>query len=119
MIDFMVWDKSKNEFFNLLDAKSYEIGDIILDDKNYTLFQYTGKVDDTPQKNKIYANYSIVEFEHDTGVDEWETVRGYFTYGTRVLQYYVAIGNVAHLYFNGRMRNFKVVGSLQQIGEQK
>ena len=62
------WDKKFNEFTNnfeletdlRLEGLSYSL---IIDDERFEIFNWVGNTDVTSQKNKIYADCSIVEFD--------------------------------------------------------
>jgi len=137
---FIVWDKEKKTFvkdteeingdFYYLDREGrlcfFEGKDdrnIILDKNTYKYFNYIGKTDDTPEKNKIYADCSIVEFEIDDSVElVGEKVRGIFSYSKEYLSYRIRISRPDMWdewisFGRADIKNFKVIGSLQMNKE--
>ena len=87
-------------------------------------FMYIGKTDDTPKKNKIYADCSIVELDFYREVSrdgeysyEPKRIKGYFSYVENEMRYkfieltdkyYKVITEFNELY----IKNIKVIGTL-------
>jgi len=118
--EFIVWDGIK--FFSFDEVlRKFNITILEADDmdEEYSIHPYIGKTDDTLEKNKIYADCSIVEFiikgTREKGI-------GYFTYNKEKLRYEVMYLDEESLEFNksfefSRILNLKVIGTLQENKE--
>lgn len=128
MKEFIVWDKKQKEFVNkgdyvidCYDGSVIRIGEgydgtdgnyTMDEDKDCVAFPYIGKTDDTEEKNKIYAECSIVEFDF-IGVSR----KGYFKYDNQLLRYIINVNGIFYEYDNDIMKNLKVIGTIQENPE--
>ena len=94
-------------------------------------FSHIGKTDDTPDKNKIYDDCSIVEFTLSLGVKNFSVV-GYFQKNELTLSYQIKVIKQAYIgddnynigadvlqyitYMN-EISNLKVIGTIQENKE--
>ena len=133
MNEFIVWDDIEKDFVTNIDLDDFElyskgcsVNFILGFSAHLQSFNYIGKTDDTPEKNKIYADCSIVEFdkvETDKYFKEISRVKytGHFFFDVPWLGYRIkAIGeNGWNLSTNwGRgLENLKVIGTLQEKPE--
>lgn len=130
MKKFIVWDKSLNiqvdsEFmignsgiiYELTGETKNEFKCIDLSKDSCLLFYYIGKKDINGKE--IYADYSIVEFDHKIIVDK---IIGYFIFNSEELRYEVkilkmhpGIGNKTNIVYDKWMlSNFKIIDTVQE-----
>jgi len=125
MNEFIVWDKRKNCFNDelLLDKDGHCFGlsgidnDIVyLRLEDYTIHRYIG-IEDI-NNNKIYADSSIIEFEHLK-----KQIKGYFWFDKYELRYKIVIdislsfGGITKLTtveYNQDIKNIKIIDTIQQ-----
>ena len=117
MNEFIVWDKERKRFRYDQASNHIAIGKQIdyMEDK-LTIHQYIGKTDDTPQKNKIYADCSIVEFDRLTLFGDFDKKQiGVFRYCSETLRYVLVTKdtNLTTGYVRG-IKNIKVIGTIQE-----
>jgi len=124
MNEFIVWDKLKEQFITeriavgingvVIVFKDGKVRDFLIPEK-FSIHNYIGKTDDTPENNKIYADCSIVEFEYGNIKNK---LIGVFTFNIDELRYEIDIyNNTSYSCLNydfEDMQNFKVIGTLQQ-----
>jgi len=122
MNEFIVWDKEKKKFSDDAWFNLHPNGDLVKlsnnrfynCNQNHSIHNYIGKTDDTPEKNKIYADCSIVEFENMS-----EKQIGVFIYSNSISGYKIRMSKKdtwdewLNINYND-MKNFKVIGTLQQ-----
>ena len=133
MNEFIEWDEEKQKFQEPLGSCFLNINEWFSTYKRYekpsrfTIHQYIGKTDDTPEQNKIYADSSIVEFNY---VDKLQpttddksnnkTIRGYFKYCNESLRYYIIdlkAKETIYFWTGYTEKNLKVIGTLQENKE--
>ena len=123
MNKFILYD-TKHEFFpnpeNIQINRNGEVklngGWVKLEDSIYTKHDLV-KTDDTPEKNKIYADSSVFEFSFEVG--HIEKMQGYFTFNNRDLSFEIVVINnkipiISYSTFFKQIKNLKVIGTLQQ-----
>ena len=114
---FIVWDIMHEKWLDMKelgDDDSFTYNGLIrlIDDPYYSIHNYIGKTD--IEGNKIYADCSIVEWEHQEN-----KYTGYFKYQTEFLRYVLVSkdnnGESQNLDpFYLPLKNLKVIGTLQQ-----
>ena len=128
--EFIVWDKKAKkfdkmnnntwlEFCNYTDTvlvNSGAVGYERIATSDIDVFQYIGKTDDTPEKNKIYAEATVVEFDYRDSVYSF-TEKGYFFYDCEKLVYKIKTKRGAFNFVEHSIKNLKVVGTLQENPE--
>ena len=138
-MEFIAWDKLGKIFFTDKEVK-IESGKITMlydnewfpiKDEEVELFPYIGKTDDTPQKNKIYAGVSVVQFEIlDRDINPYllhlemnnrarVVYTGYFQYYPITLKYGLVCPSLKRQFFFDRdyIISLKVIGTLQENPE--
>jgi len=132
MNEFIVWDETTKRFY-YSDDEAYVLKEIdnvlhIVEMDNFynnkkieesvigKALPYIGKTDDTPEKNKIYADCSIVEFQYYDGEDV-KNLTGYFYYCNEEMQYEIEIikgdeNSGKFDFFN--LIGLRIIGTLQQ-----
>jgi hypothetical protein len=124
MSEFIVWDEELKFFGEpekyLMNGNGklfFDNDDTYLYDQTdkLTFHSYIGKTDDTPNKNKIYADCSIVEFEYIGSSGIFKDI-GYFTYNVLDCRYQVNTKNTSFGYDRFLFKNLKVIGNIFENG---
>lgn len=130
MNEFIVWDKTL-ECFRLSDYVKLENGILKPIGEDYTIYKGIGLKDINGKK--IYADCSIVEFEHkykqrakkQNGIytlenfhtEKTEILQAFFTWNNEELRYELDILNhdfFVCLDFTSTMKNFKIIDTIQE-----
>ena len=122
MNEFIVWDENTQSWVkNFNHVITIDDSGILKTNHNrFKLFMGIGKTD--IEGNKIYADSSIIEWEHQENI-----YRGYFTFNKKYLRYEVITKDhqskpIAIEFFYLEHNGFKIIGTLQEdkhlIGEK-
>ena len=116
MNEFIVWDEDNKCFqgnVKLYLSEAFILGGEMI--KNSSIHQYVGKTDDTSEKNKVYADCSIVEFDIPYNSGRVGKDKGVVKYDVDYLQYFIFSED--YIYEYKEISNLKVIGTIQENKE--